>query len=187
MISGKRKKPKATPAFRQLWTILSRYYVGWESVLIIFKSNTIIRWYGRAFHPYWKQRLKPKGRPALSKDIIDTTKQIPEHIHDQLVSLGFTGVPCAKTIAKYIPDTRKPTSEKATQSWKTFLENHKHIIWTMDSLTVPTLTFKVLYVLVFISHERREIKHIAVTKHLSADWTIQQLREATHLAIRQNI
>ena len=122
----------------------------------------------------------------MSKGVIDTIKQThaqnplwsPERIHDQLVSLGLTNVPCAKTIAKYIPDIRKP-SEKARQSWKTFLANHTHDIWAMDFMTVPTLTFKVLHVLVIISHDRREIKHIAVTAHPTADWTTQQLREAT--------
>ena len=152
-------------------------------------SNRILLSVGTTWHFAYTGNANrgQKGRPALSKDIIDTIKQVheqnplwsPERIHDQLVSLGFTDVPCAKTIAKYIPDTRKPKSEKATQSWETFLENHKHNIWAMDFLTVPSLTFKVLYVLVIISHERREIKHIAVTEHPTADWTIQQLREAT--------
>ena len=44
---------------------------------------------------------------------------------------------------------------------------------------MPTLFFKVLTVLVIISYERRQIKHIAVTTHPSADWVVQQLREAT--------
>ncbi|MCL5105442.1 MAG: integrase core domain-containing protein [Armatimonadetes bacterium] len=187
VISGKRKKPKATPAFRQLWTVLSRCYMGWKSVLVVFEPDTIIRWHDRAFRLYWKRKSKPKGRPTLSKDIIDAIKQVheqnllwsPERIHDQLVSLGLKDVPCAKTIAKYIPDIRKPPSEKSQQSWRTFLANHKHDIWAMDFMTVPTLTFKILYVLVIISHKRREIKHIAVTAHPTADWTTQQLREAT--------
>ncbi len=46
-------------------------------------------------------------------------------------------------------------------------------------MTVPTLFFKIVYVLVIISHDRRVIKHIAVTTHPTADWATQQLREAT--------
>lgn len=187
VVAGKRRKPRATPAFRQLWTILSRCCRGWESVLVVFKPDTVVRWHDRAFRLYWRHKSKPKGRPALSKDIIDTIKRVhgqnpfwsPERIHDQLVSLGFTGVPCAKTIAKYVPEIRKPPSEKARQSWKTFLANHAQDIWAMDFMTVPTLTFKILHVLAIIGHDRREIKHIAVTAHPTADWTTQQLREAT--------
>jgi hypothetical protein len=36
------------------------------------------------------------------------------------------------------------------QTWGTFLCNHAHHLWAVDLLTVPTLTFKMLYVLVFI-------------------------------------
>lgn len=68
--SGKRKKPKATPAFRQLWAILSKSWADWESSLIMFKPDTIIRWHDRAFRLYWKCKSKRKGRPVISRDII---------------------------------------------------------------------------------------------------------------------
>ena len=156
-------------------------------MLIVVKPATVIGWHYKAFSWYWARKSRPKGRPAVSRATIALIKRIhnenplwsPERIHDQLVSLGITDVPCPNTIAKYIPETRKPPSEKAQQSWKTFLANHKHNIWALDFFTVHTLTFRVLYVLVIVSHDRREIKHIAVTAHPNADWTIQQIREAT--------
>jgi transposase InsO family protein len=43
---------------------------------------------------------------------------------------------------------------------------------------MPTVCFQVLYVLVIISHDRRVIKHVAVTAHPTAEWVIQQFREA---------
>jgi len=46
---------------------------------------------------------------------------------------------------------------------------------------VPTLTFKVLYVLLIISHDRRKIEHFAVTEHPTAKWLSQQIRNATPL------
>jgi hypothetical protein len=36
-----------------------------------------------------------------------------------------------------------------------------------------------LYVLVIVNHERREIKHFAVTSHPTSAWVLQQLKEAT--------
>jgi transposase InsO family protein len=103
----------------------------------------------------------------------------PERIYDQLVSLGLTAVPASNTIAKYLPDARKQPSEQQRQSWRTFLVNHRHDIWAMDFFTMPTLFFKVLYVLVIIRHDRIVIQHVAVTMHPTADWVVQQLREAT--------
>ncbi|OLB25505.1 MAG: transposase [Acidobacteria bacterium 13_2_20CM_58_27] len=48
----------------------------------------------------------------------------------------------------------------------------------MDFFTVPTATFRVLFVLVVLSHARRRIVHFAVTEHPTQEWTLQQLREA---------
>ena len=82
------------------------------------------------------------------------------------------------------PSIRKPPNEKSLQSWKTFLANHRKGIWAMDFLTVPTLFFKVLYVFVIISHDRRAIKHFAITSHPTSAWVAQQLREATPFGIQ---
>jgi len=43
---------------------------------------------------------------------------------------------------------------------------------------VPTLRFQILYVFLVLAHDRRRILHFAVTAHPTAEWTIQQLREA---------
>jgi len=187
VLTGKQPKPQPTPAFRRLWVWLSKHWSEWRTALMLVKPDTVIRWHRMAFRWYWRRKSKPRGRPTISMATIATIKRVhrenplwsPERIHDQLVSLGLTDVPAPNTIAKYLPETRKPPSEQQRQSWHTFLANHRQDIWAMDYCTVPTLFFKVLYVLVIISHDRRVIKHIAVTAHPTADWIVQQLREAT--------
>ena len=47
-----------------------------------------------------------------------------------------------------------------------------------DLFVVPTVTFRLLFVLVILAHERRRIVHIAVTEQPTAAWTAQQLRNA---------
>lgn len=49
----------------------------------------------------------------------------------------------------------------------------------MDFFTVSTLTFRILYVLVIIHHETREITHIAVTSAPNQWWLTQQFRDVT--------
>jgi putative transposase len=43
---------------------------------------------------------------------------------------------------------------------------------------VPTATYRLLFVLVLLAHERRRLVHVAVTSNPTAEWTRQQLREA---------
>jgi putative transposase len=44
---------------------------------------------------------------------------------------------------------------------------------------VPSLKFEILYGLVIIHHQSRKIIHFAVTTNPTAEWTIQQFRNAT--------
>jgi putative transposase len=48
----------------------------------------------------------------------------------------------------------------------------------MDFFVVPTVTYKVLFVLVILAHERRCVVHCHVTAHPTAVWTAQQVGEA---------
>jgi transposase InsO family protein len=61
----------------------------------------------------------------------------------------------------------------------TGIGNHRPRIWAADPLTVQTLTFQTLHVLVFVSHARRELVHFAVTAHPTAAWVWRQLINAT--------
>jgi len=48
----------------------------------------------------------------------------------------------------------------------------------IDFFTVLTATFRVLFVFVVLSHERRRVVHFGVTEHPMQEWTLQQMREA---------
>ncbi len=191
-LNYKISKPKPTPAFRRLWVIILKLWHDWKSALLVVKPETVIGWHHTAFRFYWTTKSKRHGRPAISQETIALIRRIhnenplwsPERIHDQLMNLGITDVPAPNTIAKYLSSIRKPPNEKTLQSWKTFLANHRQGIWAMDFCTVPTVFFKVLYVLVIISHDRRVIEHVAVTTHPSSAWVVQQLREATPFGIQ---
>ena len=47
-----------------------------------------------------------------------------------------------------------------------------------DLFVVPTVTFRMLFVLVILAHDRRRIIHADVTAHPTAGWIAQQLRNA---------
>ena len=48
----------------------------------------------------------------------------------------------------------------------------------MDFFVVVTATFRILYVLVIVSHERRRVLYFNVTSSPSAQWTAQQVVQA---------
>jgi hypothetical protein len=64
------------------------------------------------------------------------------------------------------------------QTWRTFLRNHVGQIVAADFFVVPTVTYRLVFVPVLLAHDRRRIRHVAVTTHPTAAWTAQQLREA---------
>ena len=59
-----------------------------------------------------------------------------------------------------------------------FLRNHRDAIAAMDFFTVPTATFRILYVWFAIDHAKRRVLHFDVTDRPTAAWVAQQLREA---------
>src|ERR687887_2679845 len=85
------------------------------------------------------------------------------------------GINVAKsTVEKYRPRVRKAPSPP----WKAFLNNHVKDIVACDFFTVPTASFKVLFVFIILAHERRRIVHCNITEHPTAQWTAQQIIEA---------
>ena len=97
-----------------------------------------------------------------------------ERIRGEVLKLGI--VVSNRSIRRY--RWRGP-GRPSSQAWRTFLRHHAHHLWAADLFTVPTLTFKTLYVLVFIAYGRRELVHANVTAHPTAAWVWRQLIEAT--------
>jgi hypothetical protein len=83
-------------------------------------------------------------------------------IHGELLKLGIDV--SQATVAKYIARRRRPPS----QTWRTFLANHVDQIVAADFFVVPTITYRLLFVLVILAHQRRRIVHVAVTAHPTA-------------------
>lgn len=66
-----------------------------------------------------------------------------------------------------MPRRRTPPA----QAWRTFLENHLGSTVAIDFFSVPTLTCRILFVLVVLAHDRRRILHVKVTEYPTSAWT----------------
>ncbi len=75
-------------------------------------------------------------------------------IHGELLKLGIEV--SETTVSKYMIKHREPTC----QTWRTFLQNHAEELIALDFFNVSTATFRVWFVLVILSHDRRRIRRI---------------------------
>jgi putative transposase len=64
------------------------------------------------------------------------------------------------------------------QRWSAFLNNHVQQLVSTDCFFVSTVTFRVLYVLIVLAHQRRRPLHFNLTANPTSEWTAQPLVEA---------
>ncbi len=178
VLSRSTKRAKLTKADRAFWVTLKRIWPGWSDALVIVKPETVIGWHRTGFKLFWrwKSRKRNPGRPRISREVRELIRQMSSEngwrmtkIHGELLKLGYDVSP--STVEKYMVRPSKPPS----QTWRVFLRNHATDIVACDFFTVPTVTFRILFVFFLISHDRRKVLHFNVTGSPSAEWTAQQV------------
>ena len=183
VLQGRRPRRRMTASGRLFWVALLRLWPNWRQVLILVRPETVVRWHRTGFRAFWRWRSRPQrpGRPKVDPKLRALIQRMAREnpwgaprIHAELQLLGFDVA--ERTISRYLP--KHPSPPDAIERWKTFLKLHQKELVAMDFFTVPTLSFQVLYVLVFLHRHRRRVLHFAVTALPTADWIRQQLREA---------
>jgi putative transposase len=175
-------RPCLTPTDRLFWVWLARLWPGWRGALQFVQPRTVIAWQRKRFRDHWRRLSQQRnpGRPGIAKDVRDLIRSMwqanPTWGSPRIVGqLRKLGIEVAKsTVEKYRTRIKKPPSP----TWKTFLRNHIRDMVALDFFTAPTATYKVLFVLLILAHERRRIIHFNVTEHPTAQWTAQQVVEA---------
>ncbi len=176
------KRPQLRPRDRVFWVWLSRLWPNWQSALAIVQPETVIKWHRMGFKLYWRWKSRPgkPGRPPIDREVRDLIRRMSREnptwgaprILSELLLLGHDVAEA--TVVKYMVRQRKPPS----QTWRTFLDNHVPDITACDFFTVPTVTFRVLYVFIVMRHDRRQIVHFNITTNPYAGWTAQQIINA---------
>lgn len=177
-----RAKP-TTAADRFVFCQLARCF-DWRNALVIVKPATLIGWHRAAFRMFWRWKSRPVGRPSLSREVINLIRRMAtenptwgeERIADEL-SLKLQIQVSPRTVGKYIK--RSPCRQGGSgQRWSTLLHNHAYEIVACDFFVAVTASFRILYVFVALEIGSRRLVHFNVTEHPTAEWTLQQLREA---------
>ena len=161
---------------------MSRFWGNWKETLVIVRPETVLRWHRKRFASYWTRLSLRKcpGRPAVGREIRELIRRMAKsnplwgapRVHGELLKLGIDI--SERTVSRWMPRRRKPPS----QTWRAFLDNHVSELASIDFFTVPTATFRVLFVLIVLAYDRLRIVHFNVTEHSTAEWTSQQVVEA---------
>ncbi len=174
-------KPRLTVADRLLFVWLYRLFPSVLNAVAIVQPETVIRWHRTGFRLYWRWKSRSRGgRPRIPREIRRLIREMSlanrlwgaPRIHGELLKLGIEVA--QSTVAKYMVKSGRGSS----QTWKTFLHNHAAGIGAMDFLIVPTVGFRLLFVLVVLKHERRRLIALSVTAHPTAEWIARQITDA---------
>jgi hypothetical protein len=145
---------------RWFFVQMYRWFPSILKVLTIFRPETLVRWHRAGFRCYWRWKSRPQGgRPQIDTALRTLIRRMSvenplwgaPRIHGELLKLGFEVA--QSSVAKYMVKRRGPPS----QGWRTFLRNHAPDIAAMDLFVVPTIDFKLLYGLVVVRLDRREL------------------------------
>jgi putative transposase len=176
------QRPRIHAADRIFWSWLSHHWSGWRDALVFVQTRTVIAWQRKRFREHWAKLSQQgrAGRPPVSEEIRALIRKMSAanvgwgspRILGELRKLGIEV--SKSTVEKYRVRSKNPPSP----TWKTFLKNHVTDLVSIDFFVVPTVRFKLLFVLVVLAHHRRRVVYFNVTEHPTAQWTGQQIIEA---------
>jgi transposase InsO family protein len=175
------KRPVLSNFDRLIFVCLYRIAPRIPNAVAIVEPQTLIRWHRAGFRAFcrWKSRRRP-GRPTVSLEVRQLIRDMSlanplwgaPRIHGEFLKLG---IDVGQTsVAKYMARRRRPPS----QGWRTFLLNHADGIASIDLFMVPTISFRLLYGLLILRHDRRRILWLGATAHPTAEWIARQVTEA---------
>src|SRR4030081_438239 len=153
-------KPRLTVADRLLFVWLYGRFPSVLNAVTIVQPETVIRWHRTGFRLYWRWKSRCRGgRPRIPGEIRRLIREMSlanrlwgaPRIHGELPKLGIEVA--QSTVAKYMARSGRGRS----QTWKTFLHTHSSGLGAMDFLIVPTVGFRLLFVLVILRHQRRRL------------------------------
>ena len=181
VLGRKSKRPRLLQRDRVFWLWLARSWTRWRDSLIIVKPETVVRWHRKGFKYYWTWKSRQEGgRPLVSREVRGLIRKMSRanplwgapRIHGELLKLGIDI--SQASVGKYMVRSWRPPSP----TWRAFLDNHVRDFASIDFFTVPTASFRVLFVFLVLAHSRRQILHFNVTQSPTAAWTGHQLIEA---------
>jgi len=134
--------------------------------MVLVKPATVVQWAPSGFRLFCRWRSR-SGRPSAEREIRDLIRQMSSanphwsapQIHGELLKIGIEV--SQATVAKYMVRRRGG----ASPTWRSFLCNQAQGIAAIDMFVVASASFRLLYVMIILAHDRRKIIRTTVTEH----------------------
>jgi transposase InsO family protein len=172
-------RPHLIAIDRLLWVWLFRIWPRCLDTMVLVKPATVVQWHRQGFRLFWRWRSR-SGRPSADREVRDLIRQMSvanplwgaPRIHGELLKLGIEI--SQATVAKYMGRRRGTPSP----TWRSFLRNQAAGIAAIDMFVVASASFRLLYVMIILTHDRRKIVRFHVTRNPTAGWLARQVTEA---------
>jgi putative transposase len=172
-------RPRLFTIDRLLWVWLYRLWPRCLDRMILVKPATVVQWAPSGLRPVLALALAI-GRPSADREIRKLIREMNSanplwgapRIHGELLKLGIEI--SQATVAKYMVRRRGTPSP----TWRSFLHNQAAGIAAIDMFVVASASFRLLYVMIILTHDRRKIVRFDVTRHPTAGWLARQVTEA---------
>jgi putative transposase len=177
------QRPRLRQADRLLLAALSRSLPRHAWTVFSVSPRTLLRWHQRLVARRWTYPHRRPGRPTIERDVqalvVRLARENPawgyRRIVGELRGLGVA-VSASSVRAILIRHELPPAPERDGASWRQFLRQQAATMLACDFLTVETIRLTRIYILFFVSLERRRIEFIASTSNPDGRWIAQQAR-----------
>src|SRR6266498_5077230 len=177
------RRPQLRAADRLFLAALSRALPrrAWSAFSVT--PRTLLRWHQRLVAHRWTYQHRRPGRPPADREVEALVVRLAREnqawgyrrIVGELRGLGFS-ISASSVRAILIRHRLPPAPERDRLSWRLFLRQQATTMLACDFLTVETVWLTRIYVLFFLSLERRRIEFVASTSNPDGRWVAQQAR-----------
>jgi transposase InsO family protein len=172
-------RPRLFTIDRLLWVWIYRLWPRCLDTMVLVKPATVVQWHRQGFRLFWRWRSR-SGRPSVDREVRDLIRQMnaanplwgAPRIHGELLKLGLEI--SQATVAKYMVRRRG----RPSPTWRSFLRNQAAGIAAIDMFVVASASFRLLYVMIILAHDRRKIVRFDVTRYPTASWLARQVTDA---------
>ena len=176
-------RPELRESDRMLLAALSRVLPRGSWSVFAVSPRTLLRWHQRLVARRWTYPSARIGRPRVGDEVERLVVRFArenaswgyKRIVGELAGLGFAVSPSSvRAILNRHGLPPAPTRDRLT--WRRFLRQQAATMLACDFLTVETVMLTRIYVLFFVSLERRRVEFVASTTNPDGRWVTQQAR-----------